>query len=302
MEISLLSRFEGGLLGSTMALELPEIDSTFAFWKKIQNGAIATLIETGKLETQDWWQQIDRDDRPSLECQKTGTSSEVAAMALPIILFFHDIPLQLNAELSRIASLWLHPEEPIEDILLWGEAIALILQENFNPSQFLPQLISRSPPRESLLNALQDAIERGLSLQQTARTIADRPLSQTEIALALYCFSFTPEDFSLCWHRSQQFNPLAAILTGAIAGVYNSSLGFPPSWCLSPQRQQILEKARWLFSAWSGCYILDNRDRLPRTAIGAAGTIQARKGFATISQRESRFPSYPTKSRSLNLS
>lgn len=291
MQISLLNRFEGGLLGSAIALETPEISSSFAPWEKIQDCALATLIQTGQLETQDWLQHVNRSDRALLEVQHTGTSSEIAAIALPLVLFFHDLPARLDAELKRIASLWLHPEEPIEEILLWGEAIALILHDDLKPSQFLPRLISRHPSRSSFLNALQDAIERRFSLQQTARMLGDRPLAQKEIALALYCFSFTPDDFFLGWHRSRLLSaqlPLTAILTGTIAGLYNSCLGLAPSLHLSPQRQQILEKAGLLFSAWSGCYIPDNRDRLSRTAIGTAGTIQPRKGFAPISQHESR--------------
>ncbi|MEM9539458.1 MAG: hypothetical protein AAGA60_08095 [Cyanobacteria bacterium P01_E01_bin.42] len=291
MVISLLSQFEGGLLGSAIAVELPEITPNFAPWEKIQDGAIATLLQTGHLKTQDWLQQIEKRDRTLLECQQTGTSSEIAAIALPIVLFFHEIPSQLNVELSNVASLWLHPEEPMEEILLWGDALSFVLQKDFNSSQLLSHLISRYPTRESLLNVLQNAIARGFSLQQTARMLGDRPLPQKEIALALYCFSFTPEDFSLCWQRSLQLSPtlpLTAILTGAIAGLYNSSLGFPPSWRVSPQRQQILIKAVSLFSAWSGCYLREGGDPQPQIVVGAAGTIQPREGFATISQRESR--------------
>ena len=138
MSISLLSRFEGGLLGSAIALELPDIAATFAPWGKIQDCAIATLIQTGKLETQDWLKQIDDCDRTLLEHQKSGTSREVAAMLLPLSLFFHELPTHLNAELSRAASPWLHPEESLEETLLWGEAIALILRESCHPSQIPP--------------------------------------------------------------------------------------------------------------------------------------------------------------------
>nr|WP_306465752.1 ADP-ribosylglycohydrolase family protein [Spirulina major] len=285
-----MNRFTGGLLGSAIAAEEPHIFPIFAPWEKIQNCAIATLLQTGKLATQDWLKQIEKQDICLLEQQKTGTSSEVAAMILPLILFFHDLPSHLKAELTRTASLWLHPEESLEAILLWGEAIALMLREQVNTSQLLPHLATHHPPCADILNLMQESSERRLSLKQTVNMFSDRPASQREIALALYCFSFTPEDLPLCLHRALKLTqqaPLTAILTGAIAGVYNSSLGFPPSWCLSASHQQTLQQGQLLFSAWSGCYSPDRSDRLAHHAIGAAGTLQPRKGFATISQRES---------------
>lgn len=290
MKISLLSRFEGGLLGSAIAGEYPQISPLFAPWEIIQDCAIATLVQTGKLATQDWLKQIEKQDICLLEKQKTATSSEVAAMILPLILFFHDLPHHLQGELTRTASLWLHPEESLAEILLWGDAIALILKEQVNISQLLPHLATHHPGCADILNPIQDSCDRGLSLKQTLKILGDRRPAAREIALALYCFNFTPEDFPLCLHRALQLTqqaPLTAILTGAIAGVYNSTVSFPASWCLSPSRHQTLQQGQLLFSAWSGCYSPNFGDRISHTAISLAGNLQPRKGFATISQRES---------------
>ncbi|MGK7924527.1 MAG: ADP-ribosylglycohydrolase family protein [Spirulina sp.] len=292
MKKLLASRFAGGMLGSAIAGELPP---TFAPWQKIQNCAIATLVQTGKLTASDWFEEIEGEHPSLLEYRQTGRRSEVAATILPAILFFHDLPASLASELTAIASLWLHPEEPLEEILLWGEAIALILQERAKTSQFLLQLARHRPSASNLLNALQEAIDRGFSLHQTRRILSDRHRSPSDIALALYCFSFTPEDPSLCWHRARQLSqhaPLTPRLTGAIAGLYNGSIGCPASWRLSPHSRPSLERSQLLFAAWCGC---DAPDRLTRTAIGAAGTLQPRKGFATISQRQSSSPSPSTK-------
>ncbi|MEA5467761.1 ADP-ribosylglycohydrolase family protein [Spirulina sp. 06S082] len=285
-----MSRFTGGLLGSAIAAEYPHIFPLFAPWEMIQDCAIATLLQTGKLATQDWLKQIEKRDICLLEKQKTATSSEVAAMILPLILFFHDLPNHLKIELTRTASLWLHPEESLAEILLWGEAIALILREQANMTQFLPDLATHHPPCADILNLMQESRDRRLSLKQTVNMLSDRRPGAKEIALALYCFSFTPEDLPLCLHRALQLTqqaPLTAILTGAIAGVYNSSISVPSSWCLSASRQQTLQQGKLFFSAWSGCYSPNFGDRLVDNAIGGAGTLQPRKGFTTISQRES---------------
>nr|WP_242032742.1 ADP-ribosylglycohydrolase family protein [Oscillatoria sp. FACHB-1406] len=214
------------------------------------------------------------------------TASEVAIAIFPLAFYSHEHRDSLHARVREAAGVWLHDGENLAELLLWADAIALILREKLPPNRLLDSLLASAidPAAENLktLEYLSLQLERATPLEAIARA----PEAPSAIALALYSFAATPEAFSLCLDRALRtslVSPLAPLLVGAIAGLYNSSSGLPARPGLDPsQLQHRQQQARQLFTAWSGSYRLD-RWNLNAPVIAGAGMLQARPSLKIIS-------------------
>jgi ADP-ribosylglycohydrolase len=306
MRYSLLSRFQGGLVGSTIgeigASSNREIenrsrpDHPLSHWNKLGMAVTEHLIRTGQLSPEDW-EQIGYEQKIQ-DWRNTANSGEMALATLPVALFFHDSPGFLREQLRLAAPIWLHPTACLDAVLLWGEAIALALREKLNPQRSISQLLRRSDSEATalrhLLEPVQTFLSRGSPLAQVVAQISDRGDSgQVAIALALYCFAATPEDFRLCVLRASQTNEQASLttaLTGALAGTYNSFSGIPIDWRLAIQRAQtsptLFQYASHLLTVWSGTYQPSLNDLSPSIAVSSALVMQPRSSLNIISQRE----------------
>lgn len=291
MRYSLLSRFQGALLGSAVErfsiarttsnpLQLIENPSP---WSDMQYCAAESLIECGNLNPADWLERIRRRRQEVLSLQHAVSSSEVALATLPIALYFHEDIDLLQSHLLEAATLWQAPDESTAILLAWGVAIALALGEKLDSRSILSQL---STELTETLQHLQHLINQGVGLVQIPRQL-NTPA--TPLLLALYCFAATPEDFPLCVARALQIGDSAqttAALVGALAGGYSSLNGIPLPWRNVPHSESLKRQAAQLFASWSGAY--RPRRKIPDDrAIAAAGTIQPRSRLRIISQRPS---------------
>ncbi|MGD2182368.1 ADP-ribosylglycohydrolase family protein [Lusitaniella coriacea] len=296
MRYSLLSRFQGALLGNAVEClsgtrktsnPLQPLENPSP-WSDMQYCAAESLIECGKLDRTDWLERIGRRRKEVLTLQHTASSSEVALAALPIVLYFHEDIDLLQSHLLEAATLWQAPSESTPLLLAWGVTISLALREKLDSRFVLSQLQSVFAELTETLQHLESLIDRGIGLVQIPRQL-NAPV--TPLLLALYCFAATPEDFSLCVARALQIDDRAsttAALTGALAGGYNSLNGIPLSWRDRnfPNTESLKRQATQLFAAWSGAY--RPRRKIPDDrAIAAAGTIQPRSRLRIISQKPS---------------
>lgn len=301
MRYSLLSRFRGSLLGSLLGeilvsrsqdscdssflISCPKDSSSVAAlmttqsnWSKVVTSGINSLIQLGRLELKDW--QID--SSASDLVKNTVNSSEAALAMLPIALFFHDDQLKLRQQLLAAAD-WYQVES--EAILVAGYAIAFAITETVNPQNLIPKILASLGTTQSAigqqLQQVQSLIEASVPVEIAVNQLylsSKQPANS--IALALYCFLSTPEDFQISISRTRHISnkfPLVAPLTGAISGAYNSNVGIPVSWRLAANKinlnsdkQQLAER---LFAVWSGAYDISVIESFDWAAIAAPRVI-----------------------------
>ena len=315
MRYSLLSRFRGALLGSfvgdvlvragcqnrvlgrvSLAPPQPEetpTNQTLSEWSQLATCGAESLIRCGRLNVEDWWLLFGK--TPSSLLLKSVTSSSEAAVAtLPIALFFHDDEVKLRQQLLACSQLWQHQPEVLDGVWVVAYAIALALTEKLDIASLIPRTLaylgtSRSPLVQQL-ERVQTLLEEGAGLEKTLTQLRQdarsrgEPLvsSYTPIALAFYCFLSTPEDFRLCVNRAAiAYQPqITAALTGALAGVYNSSIGIPVSWRLAASRmssgRQRLQQAERLLETWAGVYDISALAQGQLLAVAAPRVIQPR--------------------------
>jgi hypothetical protein len=305
MKYSLSNRFRGVLLGSLVGellatgnlcdrgfasslLTVPTSDPStepsqrfFEFSQMATNGA-ESLIRQGTLILDEW-------QFPSSEM--TGTGSEVAIATLPIALFFHEDKTKLRQNLLEATTAW---PQASEGALVVAWAMARSLQEQLNPKQIIPQILDelevRETPLGQQLERVQSCLETGAGLHPLLRQLrreqagSRTPPHSPAIALAIYCFLSTPEDFHLSAIRAVRGSnclPLTAALTGALSGAYNSLLGIPTSWRLAASRtesgSQRLQLADRLLAAWSGMYDISATSPSLPLAVAAPHVIQSRR-------------------------
>ena len=305
MGYSLLSRFRGVLLGSllgdalTTEIELSSrlSDTQTPDWYKILHyqssewtdrlrQVCLMLNESGEL-------------KPLTRLPESWSSGEAAYLALPIILSYHENYSLLQQRIRETAQYWQWSTEVLEDVLIWGYIIALILREKLDERNIIGQLLLDAGTKQtSLFQQLQQVeswLSASLSWEQVLQQLS-RQAREWSIPLSLYCFSSTPEDFYLSIYRATQYQSQAkitAILTGALAGGYNNIMGIPTAWRkLSWQNhlyQAIDRQGKILFANWSGVYSQAEKldeVKIKQKAVAAPGTIQARSSLIVISQQE----------------
>ncbi|MBR8828307.1 MAG: ADP-ribosylglycohydrolase family protein [Gomphosphaeria aponina SAG 52.96 = DSM 107014] len=287
MQNSLLSRFHGGIVGSIIATSGKK-DGPMS-----QGGLLGShflsLISAGKLDGGEWVNLIPDEMQ---HWQKTLSSSETALATVPIAIFFHENSVLLTEMLAKAAAIWLGPTELGEDVIIWGKAIASALQGKSNfMTQLIADLATFSTPLREQLELVENLLVSQTGLEQ-ARSIlrSSKKESQTEIALALYCFGYTPENFGLAVLRAlntKRESMIVAALTGAIAGFYNGYSGIPVSWRLpsSTNSAQSYQMTKKLFALWSGVYFPETTELPPTIACSSPGVIQKRACLKIISQK-----------------
>ena len=273
MYCSLINRFRGAFLGSAVA----EIDSPCAGDNSAPTGLTSALLYG--------CQRLS--SLPScMEAFAHGDSSvnhfEKVAQTVLISLVLHDHPLKrLRAIQNSQASLgqW-----------LLSDTLALRLQgktATFEALQLTsaPQSIE-CPSSRPLLATLESLITQRALLPTATQAIATfpdlNPLDQA-IALSLYCWLCTPQQFSIAVGRSHQSlkhfshsdGGLVPAITGLIAGVSVGLDYIPPASLTNPAA--LISSADHLFQRWAG---VNNGhpdvSRLQRSVVAQLGTLKPR--------------------------
>ncbi len=227
--------------------------------------------------------------------EKLSDTNQIILDILPITIFFHDHPYGLREELE---SLWAPPLPPLEDALIWGEAIALALREKLDMRRFITQVLkfyrTDSSPLPDQLRQIEIFLKQATPLTQVVSQLSRQGMkSQTAIALAIYCFASTPEDFHLSVLRATQTGAIASLttpLTAALSGAYNSFQGIPIAWRLTFEKEemgrQCYDSASHLFTRWAGVYPTSEHLLSPSVAVASVRVMQPRSSLQLISQKE----------------
>jgi len=285
---SLLSRFSGGLVGQLIGESVLSNDrqpnSNLAQALKLNQSITESLINYGKID----WDNICIDEEIIRDWQDNVNSGEAAIATFPIALFFHESPDILAEVLEEAGEILPNPEVR-SHVLLWLNIIALALREQLDVNKLIPQILNQkigeTTALQPQLEEVQILLKSPRGLQQVVTHLSRQyKWSGITIALAIYCFSCTPEDFRLCVLRAMRIGGTKAgtivALTGALAGVYNGISAIPVTWRLKTKKEamtnNVSEQVEKLFAVWAGVYDPHHLRLPPTVAVASPMVIQPR--------------------------
>lgn len=274
MRDSLHSRFRGaflgGLLGEAIGVYALSHQPSRLAWQQIFQGRLgklssanpnraiklmfaqtAALVGTDQLSAKSTATQTESND--SIYTPNDPTPEELILSTLPLALFYHDQPVLYRTALqtSGQPTATNKTASSITAAALIGQAISLILRERFVRLELIPQLLKdldleeACPDLANQLHQIQTWVEQSTDLAGVARHVnhikqgsAGSAVDSAclAVALALYGFLCTPDDFRLSLLRASQLDSsiLLPTLTGTLSGLYNGVTGLPNAW-----RQQV---------------------------------------------------------------
>ncbi|MGV2831060.1 hypothetical protein [Myxosarcina sp. GI1(2024)] len=313
MRYCLLSRFQGAWLGSILGEALVAknhfsdrlkiTNYQTSQWLKLRN-KIATAIVNQK----------------HLQTKLSSNGDSLALVLLPLILEGHESLEILQATLiqNKFTELEITPNgkqefsvtnpnqvKMLKNVLLWGYAISLALKAKLNVDNPIEQILAgveadfTSAALIEQLHIVNWALKQGRSLNKMLEVL----LSLDEhclsaIALSLYCFANTPQDFYLAVSRARSlpyvtidFQQITAALTATLSGAYNSLAGIPTSWQMFGNHNQIYRQEQKtavnLFNYWLGVYLLQKpANNCNLTVVATPKIIQPRSSLKIISQTD----------------
>ncbi len=272
MKISLLSRFEGAILGGWLGIECHPVGQKEYPQQIIQ--ICEQLSQQGHLKSQHWRELI-----------SSGTSlTHLPLLTLPLVLYFHDHKEQLATQMAELKLAIQLPQAIWDEIGLWQSVLVLILRQGIVQSteEIVWELFKDHPQHKSTGELVRSCIDEGRSLKQTqARLWQELPSPRREFALAYYCVLGTLENPELSRKRAmigQRNTLLVSGLTGAIVGVYNGGneiLGTRTCEnCRKTAIPTLRHQCQQLYASWAGCepsvqsecssYLAVARPRLPQ--------------------------------------
>ncbi|MBE9011548.1 ADP-ribosylglycohydrolase family protein [Pseudanabaenaceae cyanobacterium LEGE 13415] len=219
------------------------------------------------------------------------TTAESAIALLPVFLFFHEDFPKLRQNVEAVLKLWQNPAVSELDLLAIGYTFSQALLESLTPRRFVSSMFEallappEGIPKLQRLQQVETMIQQGIGLEDATQlilTLSDATTGDAAIALALYCFLSTPGDFRISIQRAIQTRyqvPGVAALTGALSGVYNSTIGLPAAWRMAvTQQTEIQQLSKRLLASWSGMYSIEERNDAGATLpIGVAAPQVMRK-------------------------
>jgi hypothetical protein len=269
MRYTLLNRFQGSLLGAAIGEilgancsdrhlpdEMPE-GTGLSSWLTVHHwgfqpsaalnagwGSLAIrhlrhLLQTGSLTD---LPLPKLDSLPELDPSLSG----LAIATLPIALFYHENPDQMQAQIQLALAHWQthwqqaheqangqlrSPVQPVAEaaisVLLVSYTLSLILREQFSPATLITDFIHYF-----------DLPQTDFLISQLDRLLQTEPLLPTSnpALLALAAFLKTPDNYrlSLLQAAQTQVQPsVACAIVGALSGAYNGKAGLPLDWCLA---------------------------------------------------------------------
>jgi hypothetical protein len=235
---------------------------------------------------------------------------------LPLIIFWGDHQDLLTAIITQCNLKTTETTEIKEDILIWSYLLTLVSKQQLDSQTLNVRLIVKQilagvkVGTTSLIKKLEivsQGWEQGITWQQlTERLLTTGNWGQIAIALAVYCFGSTPQDFWLSSKRAanleQNLAALTTALTATISGAYNGMTGIPGSWrAISLPHvpsasaianyhqtyQQAKSTGRELWKSWLGIYSHNDQPVYDQQlhAVALPNIIQPRKALKIISQK-----------------
>lgn len=200
MHHSLLSRFQGVLVGSLLAelvsyhlaqkqcdpvsgisLQFPNHPpdqddfngyiSQFSAWNQIATCGMESIIDTNQLCIDDWLARCSQTQPSLLNWKGKPNNSEVAVATLPLALFFHENQELLQQSLMQAGRIWQLDTDNLKQVWAIGIAISLILSETFNRETFIAQILmalgNETTALTDQLQQIQNLLISGADLETT---------------------------------------------------------------------------------------------------------------------------------------
>lgn len=299
MNYSTFDRFQGAWLGSMIGLAvgsntnqsepISRIWHRQAYpWLATRENIAQTIVRTQSLGSSEIVEQLITLIEPSfaklnangnkLETSVTsdGINSSLILAWLPLIIFQPEQQLIYTKFLAEYNLRLGDSAEIAADILLWNYLLTLILNNQLqlgamkigNP---IERILAGVEVTDNCLNKqlkiVSEAWCRGLSLQQLTEELAWQSSPETNvmatsklIALSLYCFASTPNDFMLSVQRASHLHPhlapAIAALTATLSGAYNGIARLPSNWRATAHRHRVYQQAQAtiaaLYKTWLG--------------------------------------------------
>ncbi|WP_304010936.1 hypothetical protein [Cylindrospermopsis raciborskii] len=239
-----------------------------------------SLINRGRLEIEEWWNNYQNK-------RFTSTAGMIVVAALPLAIFYHEDSDKFKENLQQLLKFGNADLEERDNALAWGYVLIKCLTETLNTVTLIPEIIdflekTTSPLPESLLK-LNNLLKQQAGMVRIGAEFNLQENISHNMALSLYCFLSSVEDFKLSLLRSnkqaQISNCYCSVLTGVISGAYNSIQGIPVNWKILlsgiSNFSQIEELTDNLVKLWSGAYNL-NIQLAPHSIFAAPHLIRPR--------------------------
>ena len=235
MRYSLLNRFQGTFMGSLIGANISYTSLLYPWWFFISQAIIKRLTQKGRLSSEDW-SAITGEHTFFGDNSKLPSTGELVLGTLPLMVFFYDVPSLLWEQLHSLVVKWQLSLETLQEMMVWGELLALILRENLEIKEIVSQQLTYCQNQyNSCLRDSLKQVESFLQLRTPLRQVINYfhqqiLLERSALPLAIYCFTVTLEDFSVAVLRAAQTkSQVITTLVGALARAYNSCLGIPPT-------------------------------------------------------------------------
>lgn len=274
MRYSLVNRVKGTFMGAFLGESLA--NPNCCKLGKIAVLGTESLISLGRLDVDDW---LKRQEQAGIEL-KTNIHSwgQIIFATLPVVMFFHENPVKMRESILEVQRIFIFNQqhEPLirDASLIIGYAIAKSLNEKIDPLNLISEIVnfldktSSSLPQQ--LIKVNDLLKKGVGLETAKKELNSPETLINNIGLAFYCFLSTLEDFSLTVFRATKNHDftheyITGAMAGALSGAYNSIVGIPVNWQISPSLtnsspwgldnfSQMLELADRMMAVWSGVY------------------------------------------------
>jgi ADP-ribosylglycohydrolase len=286
MQTSLLSRFQGSLVGMSVAQQArvgvfdptDSLGSTFKNYALLTGASIESIIHCRGLNLDDWLFSTNR----------LIDNDQILIAVLPIVMYLHeDIP-SLQSTIQKIGELQRLDPESIASMMFFATSMAYLLAERCQLPDLIPQVLSALPSGETLVYQQIQLIQQivvNSAPSNITQLIGEISLAQQPylmpIAMAIYCFLCNPTNLRLTTQRAAhipQQSPLTLALAGILVGAAAGMTAIPPSWYVKDISgiELLMQLSVRLLATWAGVYAPGTRLPENYQAIAAPDIIQRR--------------------------
>jgi len=293
MKKTFLDRIQGSLMGCLIGEQLIYSPNIFqgdqshkihlASWSQLQWQIIEDLIiNYGCCLTKKIEDKINN-------FEQLNHSPKLALASLGLNLYYQENLTLWQEQLNKIFPKDDKFESIKLDLIIYAEAINLIIMEKVKSQFFLEQLLEKISHIQTPLNDKLRVINQQKKKAQTStkiiKILQQYPQSENNpLAMAIYYFSDTIDNIEISLARAKQssIDPLITTsLTASLGGLNQGWYGLPLKWRMIIKQQPIYltcdKLSRQLFLLWAGVYdpqLINNFN--PSVAVALPQIIQSR--------------------------
>lgn len=230
---------------------------------------IKSIVNCYDIDQKSWLIHLANAHPDYLKYKANLSITETAIALIPVIIYLHENPAQLEENLNQAIKLWLKPELNSTPLKLWSLVVSQIFQEKstINQDKFnLSKLTNKKKIVDvAELELIAKYIKNKLTLTKVSTHLQQQLKSDSvAIYLAIYCFYSLPDDFHLSIHRSTKVNYqtiLTSTLTGFVLGLNNGYFAIPFNYRYHLEStliyQEINQRSANLVKTWRGEYVIN---------------------------------------------